>query len=90
MFYNLNDEILISKLPKNLLKNDGSLFIDFNKSDTETLSDYGYYSVRNDNNEMPIDCEKEDISKRLIVLHKPYVDIVRTWIKKPTEPSDVL
>jgi len=54
------------------------------------LSNYGYYIVRNDNNEMPENCEREDIKKRPVILDKPYADITRVWIAKPKEADNVL
>jgi hypothetical protein len=89
MYYNNNDKILIRRLPKNIIKPDATLFIDFDQSDIDTLSDYGYFTIRNDSI-MPEDCEREDIDKRSITLDKPYVDIHREWIKKPKEATDVL
>jgi hypothetical protein len=80
MYYNNNDKILIEKLPKNLLRSDGSLFINFNQEDVDILSDYGFYSVRNDNKEPPTNNSIEIHSKKQIILDKPYVDIVRIWI----------
>jgi len=90
MYYNVNEEILLRKLPKNLIKPDGSLFINFDKADINILSNYGYYIVRNDNNEMPENCEREDIKKRSVILDKPYADITRVWIAKPKEADNVL
>ena len=49
MYYNINEEILLRKIPKNIIKSDGSLFINFDQANIDTLSDYGYYIVRNDN-----------------------------------------
>lgn len=80
MFYNINEQILVNRLPKNLIKSDGSIFINFYLKDENTLSDYGYYKVRNDNNTPPNLSYTEDVSKRTINIDKPYVDIVRTWI----------
>lgn len=80
MYYNDNDKILISKLPKNLLKPDGSLFIDFNLSDPDILSDYGFYTVRNDNKEPPRPNLIEQVKNRTISLDKPHVDVIRVWI----------
>lgn len=79
MYYNNNDKILIRKLPKNLLKSDGSLFINFNQENVDTLSDYGFYTVRNDNSEPPTPNSTENKNKQQIILDKPYVDIIRFW-----------
>lgn len=79
MYYNNNDKMLVRKVPKNLLKPDGTLFIDFHLSDAQTLSDYGFYTVRNDNDQPPTINSIENVSLRQIVLEKPYVDIIRTW-----------
>jgi hypothetical protein len=84
MYYNNNDKILIRKIPKNILRDDGSLFINFDHSDVDTLSDYGFYSLRNDNNARPTPDSIEDESKRQILLDKPYFDIIREWIDIPT------
>lgn len=83
MYYNINEKILLRKLPKNLLKEDGSLFIDFYLSDPTVLSDYGYYAIRNDNKEPPTPNSIENVSLRQIIVEKPYADIIRTW-KDPT------
>jgi hypothetical protein len=83
MYYNANENLLLRRLPKNLIKPDGSLFINFSQSDIVTLSDYGYYTKRNDNSEPPNANSIEDESQRQIVLEKPYFDIVRTWVVKP-------
>jgi len=80
MYYNNNDKILVRRLPKNLLKEDGSLLIDFHLSSPEVLSDYGFYIVRNDNSVAPVDCIGEDVDKRVVVIEKPYADVFRTWI----------
>ena len=79
MYYNNNDKILIRKLPKNFIKPDGSLFIDFNLADINTLSDYGFYTVRNDNNQPPTPKSIEKTEEITILLDKPYVDIIRVW-----------
>jgi len=79
MYYNNNDKILIRKLPKNILRNDNSLFINFDQSDLYTLADYGFYTVRNDNIETNPNYI-EDISKRIINLDRPYADIIRVWV----------
>ena len=80
MYYNNNDHILIRKLPKNLLKPDGSLWIRFDQENIDTLSDYGYYTVRNDNAEPLTINSTEIVKNRIINLDKPYVDITRTWL----------
>lgn len=86
MYYNNNDQILVRKIPKNLIKLDGTLFINFDQSDIDTLSDYGYYTVRNDNSSPPNHNSLEIIHKRSIVLDKPYVDIIREWTQLPQIP----
>jgi hypothetical protein len=80
MYYNVDEEILLRKLPKNLIKPDGSLFINFDQADVNTLSDYGYYTVRNDNDTPPTSNSIELVDKKSFVLEKPYVDIIREWI----------
>jgi hypothetical protein len=85
MYYNNNDKILIRKLPKNLLKPDGSLLINFDQENVDILSDYGFYTVRNDNNEPPTINSKEIIKNRIITLDKPYVDIARVWLDTSEE-----
>lgn len=87
MYYNTNENILVSRAPRNLIKPDGSIFIDFHQSDINILSDYGYYTVRNDNNSPPETNSIEDINKRNIVLDKPYADIERIWITHKIEPT---
>lgn len=84
MFYYLPDHNLLPRLPKNLIKSDGNLFINFNISDANTLSDYGYYTVRSDNNYPPTPNSVEDTENRVISIAKPYVDITRTWIDNKT------
>lgn len=79
MYYYTNDKIFVQRLPKNIIKSDGSLFVDFNKADKETVSDYGYYFVRNDNSIRPTTNSVELYNQRQIVLDKPYVDIIRVW-----------
>jgi hypothetical protein len=88
MYYNDNDKILIRKIPKNLIKPDGTLFINFDQSDINTIADYGYYVVRNDNNTPPTNNNVEDVDKRLILLEKPYVDVIRVWIDKTVPDND--
>jgi hypothetical protein len=91
MYYNNNENILVPRVPKNLIKPDGSIFINFNNSDTDILSDYGYYTVRADNNIAPDNNHTEDESKRIIVLDKPYADITRTWTtNNPPEQQPTL
>jgi hypothetical protein len=87
MFYNYNDNIIVSRLPKNLLKFDGTLFINFNISDAHTLADYGFYTIRNDNNLAPTPEYIEDIKKREILFDKPYADINRIWVLKNSEDT---
>jgi hypothetical protein len=79
MYYNNNDKILIKKLPKNIIKPDGSIFIDFHLADINIISDYGFYTVRNDNNEPPTPNSTEKTKYRTILLDKPYADITRVW-----------
>ena len=79
MFYNDNDKILIPRLPRNLIKPDNTVFFDFNSSDADTLSDYGFYTVRSDSVKPNDNCV-EDESKRIINLDKPHADITRFWV----------
>jgi hypothetical protein len=82
MYYNVNDEILVPRVPKTLLKPDNSIFINFNNSDINTLADYGYYTVRSDNNQPPSVNSVEDVTNRKVTLDKPYADVSRRWITK--------
>jgi hypothetical protein len=79
MYYNSNDNITVSRLPKNLIKTDGSIFINFNLADMDTLSDYGYYTIRNDVAQ-PKPTSIEDVTQRTVILEKPYADINRVWL----------
>jgi hypothetical protein len=89
MYYNINEEILLTKIPKNLIKEDGSIFINFYLSDINTLSDYGYYTIRNDNKEPPNNNSIEILSEQQIVLDKPYVDIIRKWLDVPVKNDNI-
>ena len=89
MYYNVNEEILLRKLPKNLIKPDGSLFINFDQQDIDTLSDYGYYTVRNDNDTPPNPNSIELTDKKSFILEKPYVDIIREWISPVIMPPTI-
>lgn len=89
MYYNNNDKILIRKLPKNLLKSDGSLFINFNQENVDILSDYGFYTVRSDNSEPPTNNSIEIQSEKQIILDKPYVDILRKWIDNNSTATNI-
>jgi hypothetical protein len=80
MYYNDNDKILIDTLPNLWVKDDGSFLINFNLFDNDTLSDYGFYLIRNDNNFVRTNA-KEDIDKRQIILNKPYADVIRFWFE---------
>jgi hypothetical protein len=90
MFYYTENESLLRRVPKNFFNPDGVLMINFDQNNAEILSDYGFYTVRNDNSEIPENCEREDVTKRSIVLDKPYADITRVWIEKPKEDDNVL
>lgn len=79
MYYYNNDKIFVQRLPKNIIKPDGSLFLDFNQADKDTISDYGYYFVRRDNSTPPTPNSVELYKQRQIVLDKPYVDVTRVW-----------
>lgn len=89
MYYNVNEEILLRKLPKNLIKPDGSLFINFDQTDVDTLSDYGYYTVRNDNDTPPTSNSIELPDQKSFILEKPYVDIIREWIEPAITPPTI-
>ena len=89
MYYNIDEKILIRKIPKNLIKPDGSLFINFDQVDVNTLSDYGYYTVRNDNSSAPTLNSIELTDKRSFVVEKPYVDIIREWIEPTIVPQTI-
>lgn len=80
MYYNNNEKIIVRKLPKNLLKPNGDLFVNFHEADVNTISDYGFYLIRNDNSVPPQSHYVENIDLRQIIVNKPYADIVRTWI----------
>lgn len=94
MYYNTTENLLLRRLPKNIIKPDGSLFIDFNLADINTQSDYGFYTLRNDNNTPPSSNSIENINNRQIILDKPYFDIVREWkeipniTNYPTKPKE--
>jgi hypothetical protein len=88
MYYNINEQILIDVLPKVLIKEDGSLFMDFDQSTVEVAADYGYYYVNEDNiNDKPINAILEESSKRQIILEKPYAKIIRSWLINPIEEN---
>jgi hypothetical protein len=88
MYYNVNDQILVDVLPKVLIKEDGSLFIDFDESTIEVAADYGFYYVNEDNvNDKPINAISEMVHKRQIVLKKPYAKIIRNWLINPIEEN---
>jgi hypothetical protein len=89
MYYNTNDQILIDVLPKILIKEDGSLFMDFNLANNETLADNGFYPVRNDNSEPPTINSIEIKSDIQIIIDYPYVDIVREWTDLPTPAINI-
>jgi hypothetical protein len=78
MFYDINHNLILARLPKNLIKQDGTVFINFNESDAQTLVNYGYYIIRNDTPRPPNSIE--DLAKRNIIIDNEYVDIERTWI----------
>lgn len=80
MYYNINEQLLLRKLPKNLLKSDGGLLINFDQQNIDTLADYGFYTIRNDNSDPPTSNSIEDKNAQQIILDKPYADIVRVWI----------
>lgn len=80
MYYNINEQLLLRKLPKNLLKSDGSLLINFDQQNIDTLADYGFYTVRGDNSDPPTANSIENKKAQQIILDKPYVDIIREWI----------
>lgn len=79
MYYNVNDEILVPRVPRTLLRPDNSIFINFNNADINTLADYGYYTVRSDN-QPPNANSIEDTANREVTLEKPYADVSRKWI----------
>jgi len=93
MYYNTKESIVVNKVPKNLIKEDGSIFVNFHLSDINTLSDYGYYTIRNDNNQPPTNNSVEIPSEQQIILDKPYTDIIRKWLDTshktniPTPPT---
>lgn len=80
MYYNIFDKILVRKLPKCLIAQNGSIIDNFYLSDTETLANNGYYTVRSDNDQPPKPSSMEKIKDRKVIIEKPYVDIVRVWI----------
>jgi hypothetical protein len=89
MYYNNNDKIIIKKLPKNFLKSDGTMLTNFHLSNIDLLSDYGFFTIRNDNNTPPTSSSVENISQRQVMLNKPYCDITRIWtdITIPLAPT---
>lgn len=91
MYYNNIDKILVPIAPKNWIKPDGTMFINFHQADINTQSDYGYYLVRNDNDVPPSPNAVEDKSKRQVNLDKPYADVIRTWtvLEVPSSTSNI-
>lgn len=87
MYYNLNRKTISLSLPQNILKEDGSLFVDFNLSTDDILSDYGYYVLRSDNNVPPTPTSIEIEASKEIIVDRPYVDIVRKWLEVKTVAS---
>lgn len=86
MYYNNNDKILIDSLPKVLIKEDGSFFVDFDKSSAEIASDYGYYTVSEDSLlNIPDNAITENIDSMQVILNKPYAKIIRSWLISPRE-----
>lgn len=83
MFYNINTQNILPRVPKNLIKPDGSIFINFHINGASTLADYGFYTIRYDNSDPPDLNHTEDISQRVITLDKPYADIIRVWTARP-------
>jgi hypothetical protein len=89
MYYNINDQILIDVLPRVLIREDGSLFIDFHLANPETSADNGFYFVRNDNTEPPTVNSIETKNNRQIIIDYPYVDIIREWTSLPEIPINM-
>jgi hypothetical protein len=81
MYYDTKYEIIIPEVPKNFIRPDGSIWINFHLGDINVLADNGFYTVRNDNNEPPNNRSIEATNEKQIVLDKPYADIVRKWVE---------
>lgn len=81
MYYDSKNKIIINQLPKNSIGPDGKFYINFDLADNINLwADHGYFTVRNDSPTEPSELHEEDITKRIITIDYPYVDIIRTWI----------
>lgn len=87
MYYDLNKKAVRTILPQKLIKSDGSLIANFNTSNEDVLSDYGYYTIRSDNNIPPTPTSIEIESAQKVTLDKPYADIVRVWLETKTAQS---
>jgi len=87
MYYDLNKKAIRTVLPKNLVKPDGSLIVNFSTSNENVLADYGYYTIRSDNNVPPTPTSIEIKSAQQVLIDKPYVDIVRKWLEVKTPQS---
>jgi hypothetical protein len=88
MYYNIKNQMIIPQVPKNLIREDGSIWINFNNNDIDTLADNNYYTIRNDNNEPPTNNSIEIQSEQEIILDKPYADIIRKWLD-PSHKNDI-
>lgn len=79
MYYNIKNQSISSYLPNNCYNSSGCLVQNLQYADIETKADCGYYTIRSDNPLQP-DNTTEDINARVVIIDKPYVDIIRTWI----------
>lgn len=81
MYYNINNQQLISNAPTSITLDNGTIITGENL-DNNVLAEGGYYSVRSDSPSQP-DNTVEDVSQRVVNIDKPYVDITRVWIPAP-------
>jgi hypothetical protein len=81
MYYNIDNKNIYAALPDSIYYNN-ILIQNLSSADVDTLADVGYYTVRNDS---PLQPENtiEDVSQRVVILEKPYVDVTRVWIAAP-------
>ena len=79
MFYYNPESLIIPRLPRTFMKNDGSLFLNFNLASSSTHVNYGFYIVRSDNNVPPTKQSREIVPLRIVNVDGIYVDIIRYW-----------
>lgn len=88
MYYDSKNDIIVDQLPKNSIGPDGNFYINFDIiNDINLWADHNYYTLRNDLPQKPSDNYEEDITKRIVVLDKPYADVTRTWVEFVSSPE---